>query len=173
MIHKTAVLIGATGLIGSNLLEQLLRDPYFQTIRLVVRRPFENPDPRLEIVQIRFDDEIEFVNGLGKGDCIFCCIGTTNKKVKGDKSAYRKVDFEIAWQAARLGAMAGFRKFLLVSAVGANPFSKNFYLKLKGETESAVRGSGMKNIHIFRPSMLMGRRKEKRAGEMNGRLSCC
>ena len=98
-------------------------------------------------------------------DVVFCTVGTTNKKVKGDKEAYRKVDYDIPVKAARFCKMRGCETFVLVSAVGANSKSSNFYLKLKGEVEDAVKGTGLRSIHIMRPSMLLGDRKEFRLGE--------
>ncbi len=102
---------------------------------------------------------------LGKGDSIFCCVGTTQKKVKNDKTAYRKVDYDIPVTAAQMAVKNGFKKYLLVSAIGANPNSANFYLQLKGSVEEDIRSLPFESIHIFRPSLLLGNRKEKRTGE--------
>jgi uncharacterized protein YbjT (DUF2867 family) len=106
---------------------------------------------------------------LSNSDVIFCAVGTTQKKVKGDKTAYRKVDYDIPVNAARFCKMTGCEKFILVSSVGANSKSNNFYLKLKGEVEDAVKDVGLKSVHIMQPSVLLGDRKEFRLGEKIGK----
>jgi len=160
-----ATLIGATGLIGSHLLELLLNDEYFDTVRILVRRPFELNHPKLEKKLVDFSDKESFRLALEESDVIFCAVGTTQNKVKGDKDAYRKVDYDIAVNAAQLGRLCGCETFVLVSSVGANPKSNNFYLKLKGETEEAVKAAGFKNVYIMQPSLLLGNRKESRLVE--------
>lgn len=161
----TATLIGATGLIGSHLLELLLADDKFGTVRILVRRPFELNHPKLEKKLVDFSDMESYRLALEGSDVIFCAIGTTQKKVKGDKEAYRKVDFDIPVNAARLGKLCGCETFVLVSSVGASSKSNNFYLKLKGEVEDAVNACGITHLHIVRPSLLLGKRKEYRFGE--------
>lgn len=160
-----ATVIGATGLIGSHLLELLLANDNFDSVRILIRRPFDLTHHKLEKKLVDFSDMESFRLALEDSDVIFCAIGTTQKKVKGDKSAYRKVDFDIAVNAAQLGKLCGYEIFVLVSAVGANSQSNNFYLKLKGETEEAVKATGIKSIHIVRPSLLLGDRREFRLGE--------
>lgn len=165
----TAVVLGATGLIGEQLVQQLLDDPAFSKVRILARRQVELSHPKLEVAVVNFDNLAQYRNKMGQGDCIFCCIGTTNSKVKGDKAAYRKIDFDISVNAAKMGKDAGFTTYLLVSAVGANAASSNFYLKLKGEVENAVAAIGFESFHSFRPSMLFGKRKEFRLGEAIGK----
>jgi len=165
MDKQTAVIIGATGLIGSLLVETLLNDDSFEKIRVLVRRPYEKQHPRLEVCVLDFSNLDDFANKLGKGDSIFCCIGTTQKKVSGDKAAYRKIDYDIAVNAAILGKEAGFTKYLLVSSLGADANAKGFYLKLKGEVETKIASIGFASFHIFRPSFLLGSRSEVRIGE--------
>lgn len=160
-----ATIIGATGLIGGHLLELLLNDASFTTVRILIRRPLEISHPKLEKNLIDFSDMESFRLALEGTDVIFCCIGTTMKKMKGDQAAYRKVDYDIAVNAAKLGKANGCEKFVLVSAVGADSKSRNFYLRLKGETEEAVQHSGIESVYILRPSLLIGNRKEFRAGE--------
>ncbi len=161
----TATLIGSTGLIGSHLLELLLADNVFDTVRILVRRPFELTHPKLEKKLVDFADMESYRLALEGSDVIFCAVGTTQKKVKGDKDAYRKVDFNIPVNAARLGKLCGCETFVLVSSVGASSRSNNFYLKLKGEVEDAVIATGITHLHIIRPSLLLGKRKEYRFGE--------
>ena len=170
MVKRTATIIGATGLVGSYLLEILEKDDYFSNIRLLVRRPIEYKHPKTEVKLIDFSDTESFKLGIDGSDAVFCAVGTTQKKVKGDKAAYRKVDYDIPVYAARYCKETGCEQFLFVSAVGANKASNNFYLKLKGEAEEGVIDSKVNSISIFRPSMLMGERKEKRTGESIGKV---
>ena len=165
----TATLIGATGLIGNFILEEMLNDPYFDTVRILIRRPIDITHPKLEKKIVDFNDSDSVLVALSNSDVVFCAIGSTMKKVKGDKDAYRKIDFDIPVNLARFCKMTGCEKFILVSSAGANSKSMNFYQKLKGETDEAVKSSGLKTIHIMRPSLLLGERKEFRLGENIGK----
>ncbi len=163
-----ATLIGATGLIGNYLLEDLLKDDSYHTVRILIRRPIELTHPKLEKKLVNFDDKESFSLALEGSNVIFCAIGTTQKKVKGDKAAYRKVDYDIAVNASLFCKMTGCERFMLVSSVGADSKSNNFYLKLKGEVEDAIKAIGLNSVHIMRPSVLLGDRKEFRLGEKIG-----
>ena len=165
MSEKIAALIGATGLIGSHLLKYLKDDDDFKTIRVLVRRPVAIKHPKVKVIVIDFADQAAFKAGIAGCDTVFCAVGTTNKKVKGDKEAYRKVDYDIPVNAARFCAETGCRQFLLVSSVGANSKGGNFYIKMKGEVEDKVQSIGIPSVSIFRPSMLMGKRTESRPAE--------
>jgi uncharacterized protein YbjT (DUF2867 family) len=169
MQSQTAVVLGATGLIGSHVVEELLNDDAFGKVRVLVRKPYLITHPRLEIKMADFNNVKDYGAKMGDGDCIFCCVGTTQQKVKGDREAYRKVDYDIPVNAARVGWVQGFKKYLLVSAVGANVNSSNFFLKLKGEVERDVSSLSFESIHIFQPSMLLGKRNEFRFGELIGK----
>src|SRR5512133_705975 len=169
MDNRTATIIGATGLIGNQLVELLGKDDYFRKIRVVVRRQVSFIDPDIDVRIIDFNDNEAFRSALEGSSAVFCAVGTTQKKVKGDKTAYRKVDYEIPVHAAQLTSETGCQCFLLVSSVGANSKSNNFYLRLKGEVEDALRDIRITSINIFRPSMLLGDRQEFRAGEMLGK----
>jgi uncharacterized protein YbjT (DUF2867 family) len=168
MNGRTATIIGASGMIGGYLYELLKQDKTFDSIRLIVRRPFQHTDINTEVKLIDFADAASFQLALEGSDVVFCAIGTTQKKVKGDKTAYRKIDYDIAVNAARFCKMTGCSAFILVSSVGANSKSNNFYLKLKGEVEDAIKEVGLRSVHIMRPSMLIGDRKEFRLGEKIG-----
>jgi len=165
MTGKTATLIGATGLIGGELLNLLLEDSYFQKVRILIRRPFDMDHPRLEKKLVDFNDADSLLVALDGSDVIFVAIGTTQKKVKGNKEAYRKIDFDIPLNIARYAKMVGCKIFVMVSSIGANSASSNFYIKLKGETEEAVKKIGIESLHIMRPSMLLGNRREFRLAE--------
>ncbi|RYY96522.1 MAG: oxidoreductase [Chitinophagaceae bacterium] len=166
----TTTLIGATGLIGGHLLRGLQADPSFGMIRVLLRRPVPISGARTEPRLIDFGDPESFRAAIAGSDLIFSAIGTTQKQVGGDQDAYRRVDFDIPVNAARFGLESGCRHFLLVSSVGANAGSSNFYLRLKGETEDALRRDGLPAVSIFRPSMLLGARRELRPGERIGQV---
>ncbi|MEO7394126.1 MAG: NAD(P)H-binding protein [Chitinophagaceae bacterium] len=165
----TATIIGATGLTGSYLLNQLLRDKYFDTIRILIRHPTEFTNPKLEKKLVDFTDNGSLQLALEGSDVIFCAIGTTQKKVKGDVAAYRKVDYDIPVKIAMLGKATGCETFVLISSVGANSKSNNYYLKLKGQVEDAIKEVGFKSVHVMQPSILLGDRKEFRLGEKMGK----
>lgn len=162
----TAAVLGATGLVGENLVQQLLKDPAFSKVRILVRSQVNLSHPKLEVQVTDFNNPAEYRNKLGEGNCIFCCIGTTQKKVSGNKNKYRSIDVDIPVNAARMGKDAGFTKYLLVSAVGANAHASNFYLKLKGEVENEIAAIHFDSFHVFRPSVLLGKRKEFRLAEI-------
>jgi len=168
MSAKTAALIGATGLIGGEVLTFLLNDPYYERTRILVRRPFPLEHPKLEKKLVDFEDGDSVLVALDGCDVVFVAIGTTQKKVKGDKRAYRKVDYDITVNVARYSKMAGCRSFVFVSSAGANSKSNNFYLRLKGEVEDAIMKLELNSVHIMQPSMLLGKRAESRPLETIG-----
>lgn len=165
MKEKTATILGSTGLIGSKLLELLVDDMSYKVIRVIVRRPVEFNNPLVQTEVIDFSDKESFKKAIAGSDAIFCAVGTTQKKVKGDRTAYYKVDYEIPVNAAQFCEETGCPVFSLVSSVGADSKSKNFYLKLKGEVEDKIREMNIASVSIFRPSMLLGKRKEFRLAE--------
>lgn len=164
-MSKTATLIGATGLVGGHLLQLLQEDSDFGVIKVLVRRPVEIMHPKVQVIQIDFADEVAYQAAIAGSDVVFCAVGTTLKQVNSDMVAYRKIDYDIPVNAARFCVAGNCPKFLLVSSVGANRKSSNFYLKLKGEVEEKVSSLGIASLSIFRPSMLMGRQGEFRLGE--------
>ncbi len=165
MSVKIATIIGATGLIGNHLAQLLQKDDHFTTIRVLVRRPFAGTNFKTEVKLIDFSDAESFKLGIDGSHTVFCAVGTTQKKVNGDKNAYRKVDYDIAVHAARFAKETGCNQFLLVSSVGADPNSTVFYLKLKGEIEREVSALNLHSVSLFRPSLLLGERSEERSAE--------
>jgi uncharacterized protein YbjT (DUF2867 family) len=165
MSEKTATLIGATGLIGGELLSLLLDDDYFRTVRILIRRPFMMNHPKLEKKLIDFTDADSLLVDLDESDTVFCAVGTTLKKMKGNKQAYRKIDYDIPVNIARYCKIMNCTNYILVSAVGADSKSRNFYLKLKGEVEDIVKKVGLESTYIMQPSVLLGKRNEFRFGE--------
>jgi len=168
MPGKIATVIGSTGLIGSSLIQLLQVDDAFETVRALVRRPVTFKHPKMEMKLVNFDDPESVKLAIDGSDAVFCAVGTIQKKVKGNKGAYRKVDYDIPVNAARFCAETDCRNFLLVSSVGANSSASNFYLKLKGEVEEAVQKFPIRSISIFQPSILLGNRQESRPGEKLG-----
>lgn len=167
---KSAIILGATGLIGGHLMEELIKDDLFTSLTVLSRRPVEFNHPKVQVKVINFQDENSFRSAVEPCDCIFSAIGTTNQKADGDEEAYRKIDFEIPVNAARYASEKNVNHFVLVSSVGANSKSGNFYLRLKGEIEEAIRQTTIPNISIFRPSMLLGERTESRPAERIGQI---
>jgi uncharacterized protein YbjT (DUF2867 family) len=132
MSERTATLIGATGLVGGELLSLLLDDNYFRKVRILVRRPFTMNHPKLERKLVDFSDADSLLVDLDESDVVFCTIGTTMKKVEGNKEVYRKIDYDIPVNIARYCKIMNCKNYIVVSAVGADSGSRNFYLKLKG-----------------------------------------
>lgn len=163
---KTALVLGATGLIGNYLLFKLLQSDRYARVVSLVRRPLHYDHPKLEERVVDFEnlqpDDV-------RADDVFCCLGTTIGKA-GSQEAFRKVDFQYPVDVARLAFQHGAKQYLLVSSVGADAKSRVFYSRTKGETEEALRALGYESLHVFRPSMLLGKRKEFRLGEEVGRV---
>lgn len=165
MKKNSASIIGASGLVGSELLSCLLQDDLFNQIHLLNRRPLGIAHPKITEHIIDFSDNEALRGALKESQIIFCAIGTTLKKVKGDKILYRQTDFEIPLKAALIGKELGVDQFLLVTAYAANSKSRNFYLRLKGEVEEAIISLDLPSFSVFHPSVLLGNRKEFRPAE--------
>lgn len=165
MHELTAVVIGASGLTGNLVVEELIKDTDFKTVRLLVRSTVDKNHPKIKQQIVNFNSPADYEKNFGEGDVIFCCIGTTQKKVKGDKEKYEKIDHDIPVNAAKIGLAHHFKKFLIVSSVGANENSSNFYLRLKGKTENSLKNFPFESLSIFQPSLLNGKRKESRMSE--------
>ena len=165
MKELTAVVLGASGLTGRLVVQDLLNDDDYKTVRVLVRNPLAITHPKLQECIVDFNDKKDFAFKMGEGDAIFSCIGTTQKKVNGDKDLYKKIDHDIPVNAADIGIEHHFKKFLIISSVGANEESSNFYLNLKGKTENSLKQFPFESISIFQPSLLNGHRKESRFKE--------
>jgi uncharacterized protein YbjT (DUF2867 family) len=169
-ILNKVCLIGATGLTGSFLLDELISDNRIGEIILLVRKPLSISNPKVKIFIIDFTNEDEYNQGIKNCDCVFVCVGTTMKKVKGNKEEYKKIDFDIPRFVAKASKKENVNAFVLMSSVNANTNAGNFYFKLKGETEDAVSNFKIPSLYILRPSMLLGSRKENRPMEKFGQL---
>jgi uncharacterized protein YbjT (DUF2867 family) len=162
---RKAVVLGASGLVGSALLQQLLTDAYFEEVLSIGRRPLAIAHAKLTHVTVDFEKPKEWEHYFAESEVVFCAVGTTQKAVGGDDRLYRKVDYDIPVHAAEAAARYGVFSFILVSAIGADVNSQNFYLKLKGVTEESVAKQAIPQVAFLRPSLLMGDRKEQRMGE--------
>jgi len=189
--HRTALVLGATGLVGRHLVAVLRREPRYGRVVVLSRRALPsagpagsrtrgqvsrrapafvvglahpgNTGPVVAVHQVDFD-ALKAHAGLFGVDDIFCCLGSTIRKA-GSRDAFRRVDLDYPLEAARLGRAAGAHQFLIVSAVGADPSSRVFYTRVKGEVEAAIAGVGYPRMVVLRPSLLLGKREKIRPGE--------
>ena len=160
---KTAIILGATGLTGSSLLEKLLKDQTFEKIKLFSRSSADKNSPKIDEHLIDLF-QLEKHSETFKADVVFCCIGTTNAKTP-DKETYKKIDYGIPVTAAKLAKQNGIETFIVISAMGAAENSSIFYNKTKGEMERDVLKKNIKNTYILQPSLIVGDRNENRFGE--------
>ena len=164
-MHKQKVeasVFGATGLVGSRLIEYLKKDPDFVQVNLVVRSPIKLNAKKIKIHKINLFKKSEIFKTLKTSKVVFLSIGTTMSKVKGDIDRYERIDFGITKDVADSCKELGVDKLILVSSSGADLNSKSFYLKLKGKIEKYVSDINLKSVSILRPSLLLGKRNEKR-----------
>ncbi|WP_340677136.1 NAD(P)H-binding protein [Paraglaciecola sp.] len=164
-----ALVLGATGLVGKALINQLLVDERYETITCLLRKPlsrqlFNNHTHKLQPIVIDFNRLQEYQGYFG-AQHIYVCLGTTIKQA-GSRAAFRLVDFEYIHIAAQLARAQRALSFVWISSVGANANSRNFYLRVKGELENAIMAMpGLTHASAVRPSLLLGERKEQRFAE--------
>lgn len=159
---KTAIIIGATGLIGKALSKQLLENARYARIILLVRKPLELTHPKLKQVIYNFEQpDTEHL----KADELYVCMGTTIKTA-GSKEAFYKVDYTYVVTTAKTALANGTKKCAVISAMGANKNASIFYNKVKGDMEEALNTIGFEELVIVRPSLLLGKRHEFRFGEL-------
>ncbi|MBK6834862.1 MAG: oxidoreductase [Bacteroidetes bacterium] len=163
---KTAIVIGSTGLTGGYLLAELAANPTYSKIIVLVRKASQQNNPKIEELVVDFNKLSDFKNKI-IGDDVYCTIGTTIKKA-GSQEAFSKVDLEYPLSIAKVAKENGAKHFLLMSSLGANAASGNFYLKTKGTLENNLRDLNFDSLSIFRPSILLGPRSEFRLGEKIG-----
>ena len=163
---KTALLFGASGLVGSHVLSQLISNNNYSKIKLFVRSSIDISDPKIEIIQTDFNNLENHREDI-KGDDCFFCIGTT-KQNSPDKNEYRRVELEVPKQIAQIAKSNLVNSFVFVSSGYADPKSSGDYLKFKGEVEEELKRLNFPKRGIMRPSLLLGDRKEKRVGEKIG-----
>lgn len=163
---KTAIIIGGTGLTGGYLLAELTANPIYSKISVLVRKASQQNNPKIEELVVDFNKLNDFKNKI-IGDDVYCTIGTTIKKA-GSQEAFAKVDLEYPLSIAKIAKENGAKHFLLMSSLGANASSGNFYLKTKGTLENNLHALNFDSLSIFRPSILLGPRNEFRLGEKIG-----
>jgi uncharacterized protein YbjT (DUF2867 family) len=160
MNERTAVVAGASGLVGGHLLHELLVSPHYSRVTVLVRKRLSRAAAKLRQVVVEFDKLERAYSSLEAADA-FCCLGTTRAKA-GSAEAFRRVDFDAVVDFARLSQGAGAKQFLLVSSSGANAKSPFLYPRVKGEAEDACAKLPFAGVQILRPSLLLGERAESR-----------
>jgi uncharacterized protein YbjT (DUF2867 family) len=162
-MSKKAIVVGASGLIGGELLNIILQQSDYKEVVTIVRKTLPVNHAKLVQLVIDFDDLDKWESSV-TGDVLFCCLGTTLKKTP-DLNEYRKIDHDYPVKLAQLASQNNIKQYHLVSSIGANSKSSSFYTRLKGETEHDIEKVQLKTLHIYQPSLLTGNRKEKRVLE--------
>ncbi|QPQ32588.1 NAD(P)H-binding protein [Lysinibacillus sp. JNUCC 51] len=162
---RAAIVVGATGLTGTSLVEQLCENDEYVSVTVIARRAPAYTHPKLEVKIRNFDTleekDIEFAHEL------YCCLGTTIKKA-GSREEFEKVDFEYPLTIASLAKKRGIAHMLVITAMGANESSPFYYNRVKGKLEHDLMELGLQRLSIIRPSLLVGEREEFRLGEKAG-----
>ncbi|WP_366291223.1 oxidoreductase [Paenibacillus sp. AN1007] len=162
--ERKAMVIGATGLVGELLVRNLLEHPLYSEVRILIRRRLDLEHPALKQHVVDWA-HLESQGHLFEDiDDLYCCMGTTIKKA-GSQEKFREVDYHYPVRAAVLAKQYDVKQMLVISAMGANAASRVFYSRTKGEMEEALSKIGFRSLHIFRPSLILGDRGEKRLGE--------
>lgn len=161
---KIAIIAGATGLVGGHLLDLLLEDSSYSTVKVLSRRTLGGDDGKLKEIIIEDFNQLEKHTKELEADDYFCCLGTTMKKA-GSKEAFKKVDFQYPTTLAAIARENNANSFHLISAMGADSSSMIFYNKVKGQTEDAIQSMKLAKAYIYRPSFIAGERSEKRSAE--------
>ena len=165
---KTAIVAGATGLIGKELLAQLATNDDYSSLIALTRRPVARDHPKITYVVTNFENLENSLAGYTPDD-VFCCLGTTMAKA-GSKEKFFRVDYSYPVALAHATVALGAKQYLLVSALGAEKNSSIYYNRVKGQVEDSVKTMGFRSTHILRPSLLLGPRDEKRSAEDAAKL---
>ena len=163
---KTALIFGSSGLIGNQLVKIILQNNNYDRIKLFVRSVPEFIDSKIEIIQTDFFNLEKHKNTIIGDDCFFC-IGTTHRD-SPDKNEYRRIEYDIPVNVAKIAVLNAIESFVYVSSMGANPNSSGSYLKNKGQVEEELKKLNFTKLVIIRPSILLGNRKTFRLGERIG-----
>ncbi|MEI5909568.1 NAD(P)H-binding protein [Bacillus spongiae] len=167
-MNRSALVVGATGLVGNELVNLLLESDEYTSVTILVRRDVNLQHPKLTVKIIDFDQVDEAINEYY--DDVFCCLGTTIKKAK-TKENFQKVDLAYPLNIAQKAKEQGLGQFLVISSLGANTSSPFFYSRVKGELEKGLIELDLPSLKIFRPSLLVGQRPEVRLGEKSGEIA--
>lgn len=160
---KSAIIVGSSGLVGNHLLKHILDNENFSSLKIFVRKPRGISHPKLTEIVTDFGNLVK-VKDEFDADIIFSCLGSTRKKTPNLEDYY-KVDYFYPKWVAEIAKENGVKQFHLVSSLGANEKSRNYYLKMKGKTEEAIRNQNIETTCIYRPALITGKRNEKRTGE--------
>tara|TARA_B000000475_G_C15893993_1_gene405690 strand:- start:174 stop:830 length:657 start_codon:yes stop_codon:yes gene_type:complete len=163
---KTALLFGSSGLIGSNLLDNLINNNNYNKIKIFVRGLPSINNSKVEVIKTDFLDLDTLKENLIGDDCFFC-IGTTHKNTP-DKNEYRRIEYDLPVHLAKIAKLNSINNFIYVSSIGANPKASSTYLKNKGQAEEELKKIGFSNLSIIQPSFLVGNRKAFRISEALG-----
>ena len=163
---KTALLFGSSGLIGSNLLDNLINNNNYNKIKIFVRGLPSINNSKVEVIKTDFLDLETLKENLIGDDCFFC-IGTTHKDTP-DKNEYRRIEYDLPVHLAKIAKLNSINNFIYVSSIGANPNASSTYLKNKGQAEEELKKIGFSNLSIIQPSFLVGNRKAFRISEALG-----
>ncbi len=166
--YRSALIAGASGLTGSHLLQFLIKSPEYNEIHVLSRKPLELKNKKIFEHIFDFNNEKSYKK-LPKVDDVFCCLGTTIKKA-GSREEFSKVDYTYTVNIAKSCSDKSAQRIFLISSLGADSRSKIFYSRIKGLTEEALQKLSYKKVLIFRPSLLLGNRKEYRTGEHIGSI---
>jgi uncharacterized protein YbjT (DUF2867 family) len=167
---RIALVAGGSGLVGGQLLPLLLQAPQYARVHALSRRPLPFDHPRMANRVVRFEASLQAqLKGLQCQDA-FCCLGTTIRDA-GSQAAFRAIDHDLVLEFAQLALACGAERLVLVSALGANAASKNFYLRVKGEMEKAVEGLRFRALDILQPSLLLGARRDLRVLELSAQVA--
>ena len=163
---KTALIFGSSGLIGSHLLSLIIKDKNYNKVKIFVRSNSVKDNSKIEIIKTNFNNLENYKDVIVGDDCFFC-IGTTRKNTP-DKDEYKKIEFNLPVDVARIAKLNSVNNFIYISSLGANPNAASLYLKNKGKAEEELIKLSFSNLSILRPSILLGNRKENRVGEKIG-----
>ncbi|MDH5609488.1 MAG: NAD-dependent epimerase/dehydratase family protein [Cyclobacteriaceae bacterium] len=172
MTKPTALIAGATGLVGTHLLKQLLSEDYYHQITVLTRKELDLSDERLQIVILPDFDQLAEYEHLFDVNHVYCCLGTTRKEA-GSKLAFRKAELDYPLQIAKLAKdKPSFQSFHVVTSIASSKFAAIYYNTLKGHLELALKGMKLRALKIYQPSLLLGRRKKQRIQEELAKVVC-
>lgn len=160
-MSKTALVAGATGLIGQHLVKRLLNSGVYARIKVLARRPLSLEDSR---IQTLITDYSDLASLDLRADDVYCCLGTT-LKAAGSRAAFERVDFQMVADLAQAARTQGGTQFIVISSVGTAPAAPSFYSRVKARMEQAVSAVDYPSVHILRPSLLLGARNDSRPAE--------
>ncbi|OBZ10802.1 nucleoside-diphosphate sugar epimerase [Bacillus sp. FJAT-27264] len=163
-MSRIAMVLGATGLVGKAVTQELLSRGAWDEIRVLVRRPIGIKHPLLKQTIVDWEQLPRYREQFRGVQVMFCCLGTTIKTA-GSQSSFERVDLRYPLEAAAIAKEEGVGQLLAVSSIGADAKSRNFYSRTKGRAEEGLIATGFHGLHLFRPSLLLGQRKEFRLGE--------